>query len=289
MNERLFVRLPGDADFGPETTAPAATMRAFAVDRTLAGYVSQVMAYRETFAPGEEAIERVLPDGAVRLIFDLGDAPSTEAGLSARVRVAGASTSPVVLRLSGRMEGLSVALQPGAAAALLGLPAGELEGLAVPLADIWGADGRRLAQEIARAPNENRRATLVMDALRARALAADASKHRAAARAARLVGEAGGALSLRATADAIGLGERRLQQLFFEHVGVSFRSFTRLARMHACLRMLRPAGPVRWADLAAEAGFSDQSHLANEFRSLCGLSPSLFLRQRIAGTSKTAA
>jgi AraC-like DNA-binding protein len=43
-----------------------------------------------------------------------------------------------------------------------------------------------------------------------------------------------------------------------------------------------------WAAVAADAGFYDQSHLANEFRALCGLTPTAFLQHTVSGSSKTA-
>ena len=42
-----------------------------------------------------------------------------------------------------------------------------------------------------------------------------------------------------------------------------------------------PDGSVPWASIAADCGFSDQSHLINEFRMLCGLTPAQFV-QRVA-------
>lgn len=283
MKERLFLRLADDSTCGPETTVPAATLRAFPVSAPLRGHVSQVLAYRETLPAGETVTERVLPDGAVRLMFDFADSP---AGGPA-VRVAGASTSPTVLQLSGRMEGLSVALQPGAAAALLGLPAGEIEGQALPLQALWGTEVSTLAAQMAEAGSDAARAALLMAALQRR-LARDASLHQQRAHhAARLVAGAQGRLSLRQAAAAVNVGERRLQQLFFEHVGLSFRAWARLSRLHACLRLIRQQAAPAWAEVAVDAGFYDQAHLANEFRALCGLSPTLFLRRGIAQSSKT--
>lgn len=94
----------------------------------------------------------------------------------------------------------------------------------------------------------------------------------------------------RDVAQAVGIGERRLQQIFRAEVSMSPKAWGRLARLHACLRALRggPAVP-HWASLAADGGFYDQAHLANEFRALCGLSPSEFLQCRIAHSSKTQA
>jgi transcriptional regulator GlxA family with amidase domain len=70
-------------------------------------------------------------------------------------------------------------------------------------------------------------------------------------------------------------------------VGISFRAWARLSRLHACLRLIRQQPAPAWADVAADAGFYDQAHLANEFRALCGLSPTLFLQRGIAQSSKT--
>jgi methylphosphotriester-DNA--protein-cysteine methyltransferase len=253
------------------------------VSAPLHGHVSQVLAYRETLPVGQTVTERVLPDGAVRLMFDFADSPSN----GPSVRVAGASTSPTILRLSGRLEGLSVALQPGAAAAVLGMPAGEIEGHALPLRAIWGIEVPALASRMAEAGSDAERAALLMAALQRR-LATSASQHQQRAhRAARLVAGAQGRLSLRQAAAAVNIGERRLQQLFFEHVGLSFRAWTRLSRLHACLRLIRQQATPAWVEVAVDAGFYDQAHLANEFRALCGLSPTLFLQRGLAQSSKT--
>ncbi|HUG25993.1 SDR family oxidoreductase [Piscinibacter sp.] len=42
-------------------------------------------------------------------------------------------------------------------------------------------------------------------------------------------------------------------------------------------------------DLAVDSGFYDQSHLVNEFRALCGLTPTEFLARSASGSSKTGA
>ncbi|KWT82727.1 MULTISPECIES: helix-turn-helix domain-containing protein [unclassified Variovorax] len=40
--------------------------------------------------------------------------------------------------------------------------------------------------------------------------------------------------------------------------------------------------------MAVDHGYYDQSHLANEFRALCGLTPTEFLGRTVSGSSKTA-
>lgn len=286
-SERLFVRLEGDGAQGPEGTVPAATLRALPVRPELRGYIGNVLSYREVFAPGDEVLERVLPDGASRLVFNLGDAPAVGAAPSARMEAVGASCAPVVVRLRGEVHGLSLTLRVGAAAALLGVPAGELTESAAPLEALWGARGVETLERLAESGDDERRAALLQELLVHRMALADASACRAARRAVELIRASDGQLSVRALAAELGVGERRLQQLFHAHVGLAPRALSRLARLESCLRVLRACRAPRWAELAQRAGFYDQSHLANEFRALCGMTPREFLGRRASGSSKT--
>jgi AraC-like DNA-binding protein len=287
-SERLFVRLAEDGAQGPEGTVPPAALRALPVRPELRGYVGNVLSYREAFAPGDEVLERVLPDGASRLVFNLGDAPAVGAASAARMEAIGASCTPVVVRLSGDVHGLSLTLRVGAAAALLGVPAGELTEATAPLETLWGADGTETLERLAEPGDDGRRAALLQELLVRRMARADVSTCRTAARAVELIRAADGRRSVRELAAELGVGERRLQQLFHAHVGLSPRALSRLARLEGCLRALRACHEPRWAELAQRAGFYDQSHLANEFRALCGMTPREFLGRRASGSSKTA-
>jgi AraC-like DNA-binding protein len=290
MAERLFLRLDDDPLHGPESGVPAGTLRAFPVGAALRGHVSHILLYRETFADGHEVRERVLPDGAVRLVFNLGDAPSAGEGEGLAVEAIGVSAAPVVVRMRRKVEGLSVTLRPGAAAALLGLPVGEIGGSAVHLDALWQGEGTELLGRMAEAPDDAARVTLLHAVLqrRLRDSSAAAGNTAAAMHAAQLIAASDGRRSLREVATTVGVGERRLQQLFHAHVGLSPRAWSRLARMHGCLRALRLQSSPAWADVALESGFYDQSHMANEFRALCGVTPTEFMGHAVSGSSKTA-
>lgn len=286
MSERLFLRLEEDPVHGPESSAPEGTVQAFAVRPSLRSSVSHILSYRETLPDDVEVCERVLPDGAVRLVFDLGDATRSGAAARAPALAIGASTSAAVVTMRGRSEGLSIGLRPGAAAALLGVPAGELANAVVPLRDLWRGEATDLLDRIAAAPDDAARVSRVQACLERRLGGHEPS--RAATHGARLVAASGGRLALRDLAAELGLGERRLQQLFHAHVGLSPRAWSRLARMHDCLRSLRRSAAPAWASVAVDHGFYDQAHLVNEFRALCGITPAELFRRTISGSSKTA-
>jgi AraC-like DNA-binding protein len=286
--QRLFLRLDEDTTHGPESRVPAETLRALGVGVALRRHVAHILLYREAIPPGGEIVERVVPDGAVRLVFNFGDTPSVGRIAGHAFEAIGASTRPTVLSLRRQVEGLSVTLRPGAAAAVLGVPAGELAGTAVPLEDLWPGSGLDVLRRMAEPAGNAARMAALHAALQQRLQCAKTDLNPVAAQAVRLIAESGGRCAVREIAAAVGVGERRLQQLFHLHVGLSPRALSRLARLHHCLRLLRRPQRPAWADVAAESGFFDQSHLANEFRALVGLTPSEFFGHAASASSKTA-
>lgn len=287
MDERVFLRLPGDP---PEDSAAALTegarLRHYEVEASLRPWVAELMHCEETLPDGLECTERVLPDGHLRLVAHLGEVPEG----TPRLLAIGASVSPVLLRLRGRMVGWSVTLRPGAAQALLGAAAAELPAEGLALDALHGAPARRLIDALATATSPAQGATRWQKALHEMLQPPSRRDEHGlalAAAARRDIERRGGAVRLGELASTLGVGERRLQQLFRAHVGLPPRSVARLVRLQACLRAVRAVPSVRWAELAADAGFSDQSHLVNEFQALCGLTPGEFLRRGVSRSSKT--
>jgi AraC-like DNA-binding protein len=287
MTERLFLRLQEDLTQGPESTAPAGTLRSLPVPAALRQQVAHGLMYRETFADGVEVSERVLPDGAVRLVLDLATPPSAT-GEATGALIIGASSSAAMVRLQGRMHGLSITLLPGATMALFGLPAGELTGTAVPLRELLREDAAALGERLGAAPHTQARVDVLWSLLLQRLQKRPTTDAAQVARAVSLITASGERARLRDVADAVGVGERRLQQLFHTHVGLSPRTMGRLSRLHHLLRTLRGQPTDGWAALAVDTGFYDQSHLVNEFQSLCGVTPTEFIRHTVSGSSKTA-
>ncbi|MGV3492747.1 MAG: AraC family transcriptional regulator [Ramlibacter sp.] len=287
MTERLFVRLDDDPLYAPETSVPPGTLHEFDVPADLRAWVAHVIAYEEEFAAGEEVKERVLPDGSMHLLFELQDGPVPS-------RVAGPSIRPAQLTLRGRVEGLSLRLRPGAAAALFGVSAHDLAERAVAWDALVAPRHRSLPDQLREAPRGEARLAVLAQALRAMRREVDrqrvASLDKAHAAAQWMRGP--DRLPVHAAAARVGVSERRLQQIFQQHLGLTPGAWRRLARMHDCLRQLRRlrgGPPAPWASIAADCGFSDQSHLVNEFQGLCGLTPVQFLQRVASGSSKTAA
>jgi AraC-like DNA-binding protein len=83
-------------------------------------------------------------------------------------------------------------------------------------------------------------------------------------------------------ADELGVSHTRLDREFTRVAGLSPRSLARLLRMRRLLEAIDVRGGVAWADLAADYGWFDQSHLIRDFRRHTGVSPTDYLRAQVA-------
>jgi AraC-like DNA-binding protein len=205
----------------------------------------------------------VIPDGCVDLIW-LGDR-----GLV----VAGADTGP---RLSGPIPGpvCGIRLRPGAAGAVLGLPAAELRDQLVPVEHVWQRSGPELAATMAEADTE-RRLAILTEAVLLRRRPPDP----VVVSAARLLATPGSRVS--ATAADLGLSERQLNRRLLHAVGYGPKTLARVARLRRLIAATDDSLSLR----ALVAGYASQAHMNEEVLRLTGSTPREFLK----GATLTAA
>lgn len=72
------------------------------------------------------------------------------------------------------------------------------------------------------------------------------------------------------------ISERRLHTLFTTGTGLSPKHFARIVR----IRTVLGADAGQWSDIAAAAGYYDQSHMTAEFRHFMGVPPAAFTAGR---------
>ncbi|MFJ9894603.1 helix-turn-helix domain-containing protein [Streptomyces sp. NPDC091280] len=171
-------------------------------------------------------------------------------------------------------------LTPGTARPLLGVPAVELVGRALPLDELPGPVARQLAVELRGLAPEAAVARLA-EVVPARLTAvADGARTE-------LVRAGVDAMSLRtghlpgpvpAVARELAVSERQLRKLFAEGVGLSPKHYARINRVRA---VVAHATELSWAELAAVTGYYDQSHMTSDFRALMGVPPRSYFTGRL--------
>jgi AraC-like DNA-binding protein len=227
-------------------------------------------------APGEPTREVMLPTGMTHVVFRLTDDPLrtfSDAGTREQTFrgavVGGARAGVYVREIGGPVSAVGAMLEAGAASLLFGVPADELAGRHVELEDLWGGEVVSLRDRLGEAATLDAR----LDLLEA-ALAAHLPKLRALhpAVAHGLSRISAGAAVGDVVADT-GYSHRHFVALFRSAVGFAPRTFTRLLRLQKVLAIFsaRPKEPL--AQVALEAGYSDQAHLTREFGELTTMTP----------------
>ncbi|HEX6041229.1 helix-turn-helix domain-containing protein [Longimicrobium sp.] len=274
--ERMYLHTGDEALFWTTGDAPGGAFASVAPAAPLRGFVERIGIGREWVDPAHPLTERVLPDGGVHLVFNLGDAPAVPGTTPTACEALGARCAPSIIRMAGRVEQVTVTLRPGGMAALLGIPAAELSAADAPLDALWGPRAAEALERMADVPVGPARVAAMETVLAERLAAVAARPDAVAAEAVRRIEASRGRIRVRALAEGLGVSERRLEQVFHRHVGLSPKSVCRIARFRATVALLRRDPQRPWSDVAYSCGFYDQSHLVNEFQALAGLAPGDF-------------
>jgi AraC-like DNA-binding protein len=94
-----------------------------------------------------------------------------------------------------------------------------------------------------------------------------------------------GRIRVGALAREIGWSRKHLAERFSIEVGARPKTVGRILRFAGARRSIDAdirAGPMDWADLAADWGYADQAHLIREFRAMAGVTPADYV-QDVAG------
>lgn len=250
------------------------------VPAALRPYVTAIYAYA---MPDPRATHVGLPSTSAMLMLDLGTGmrltePGSPAERCLPSAAGGLHLQPVTIHQPGPSEGVMLDLTPAGARALLGCPASALSGRTHQLDDVIGPSATRLREQVATAPGWSGVALLLAWLMRRLPDSRPTTVGLGAT--ARILA---GAHDIPTLSRESGWSARYLSDQVRAETGVSPKSLMRLARFE---RTVAPvAAGHRLADVAAEHGYSDQAHLAREWRQLAGMSPSAW--RRVEGHTAT--
>jgi AraC-like DNA-binding protein len=195
----------------------------------------------------------------------------------ARVMISGQLTRAIFLTPSRGGRVFGIRFKPAGASALLRQPMSELRDELRPLNDVSRTLHRELMNAAERSASGGMASTQTFHDI-ANVIekhACDSSPLPMIDAAVASILNSDGETSIANVARECNLSERQLERLFRERVGVSPKMLSRLARFQRAL-----AGFDRernWADVAADAGYYDQSHLLHDFRRFAGETPAFLV------------
>jgi len=240
----------------PETGLTRFRLDRYAPSASVARFVDRYWVASWDLTGREPYTQRVLAHPVVNVVFTGGAAT-----------VHGPATEVTPRRLEGEGWALGVMFRPAGFRPFLGRPMSGIVDTALPVSEVFAGEefpgepgplmaavDRALADRLpeGRHPSEDTRDVVER-------VAADPTVV--------------GATALAANE---GVGVRLLQRRFADHVGLGPKTVIRRYRLYEAAERARRGAPPDWARLAAELGFSDQSHLTREFTAVIGVPPARY-------------
>jgi len=223
-------------------------------------------------------VVETLPHPSVHVVLE-------EHGRRRRAEVAGVGTGRFVRQLAGEGHVFGIKFRPGAFRVLLGAPMTNLTDRVVPIGEVLGREGKRMARAVFSAAEleakiaiaesflERCLSPLPLEIERVRDLVERMATDRSL-------------LRVEQAASALDVDLRTLQRRFRQYVGVSPKSVILRYRLHEAAERLKAPKPPSLAVLAAELGYADQAHFAREFKTVVGRTPRRFVAMEGDGASK---
>ncbi|QDU85271.1 transcriptional activator FtrA [Planctomycetes bacterium Pla163] len=232
------------------------------------------------------------PQGGVDLVFGFTGRTGFVGGGGQRasfadfgISVLGLQDGPCGVQLGTGLERFCVAFEPEGFARLVGLPLSDVVNRGRSVRDHVDDDLRALHERLGEAADDATRVALVdallVERLR-RSLDRRASDPRwPYARLEPLLRElrlSGGRRSLGELASAANVSGRTVQRWTRDVLGMGPKTYSRIVRFTAALKLMEEHPRLDWHDVLVRAGYYDQSHFIAEFRRFAGVTPLVFAR-----------
>jgi AraC-like DNA-binding protein len=216
--------------------------------------------------------DAILPDGRLEIIFHYGAAfnhhhANGTIERQARTLLAGQALAPVVLSHQGRAGVAAIRLRPAAAGAVLRFPVSETTGRIQDLEAVFPS-ARALRDRLEEARDDKERIEGLESWLDERALQDPRPEVEAGVA---MIVQSGGRADVATLASRAGIGVRRLERRFVDHVGLTPKQLARIVRLQRALRLVRSGDAL--ANVALACGYYDQSHMVLDFQRLAAVSP----------------
>ena len=245
----------------------------------LAGFVHEYWEVQGRLSPFREA---VLPNAYVEVMVNLGpthrvfEGPGT--GVWDRSWFSGLQERSIFIESLDGTHLVSIRMHPLGATQIFGLTAPRSANSILDLDALIGAEAATLRSSLLAAESPGVRFALLENFLRER-LTVVTPIPKFVSDAASQIEFAHGNVRVAELHEELAVSRKHLAVSFNRYVGVSAKAFARIHRFVWTLEQLRSSTEVEWSRIAAEAGYSDQSHLVRDFRRVGAASPTDYLRR----------
>jgi len=248
---------------------------------SLARYIECFWTLASTGQAASASAHRILPDGCCELVLNLADRfrevrDDGSSQLQPQMLLAGQMVRPLRILPTGRVEIIGVRFRPAGAAAFLGLPAKELTGAIVSLDSVCPRLHRLILDRVMGSASFTKQLR-ALETILCSQLGAGRPVRQSVEAAVKVIERTSGTLSVTRLQHIVGLGSRRLEREFERAVGLPPKMLCRILRFQKVFQAIERDDVRGWAAVAAECGYTDQSHLIRDFREFAGETPACLL------------
>lgn len=249
----------------------------------LSPYVKQYWGLENCLKPGEEHVQRIVPNGLMDLTFYLGERPvllnHQQESMESTV-LAGHCNSSYDLCVTGNMRLFSVSLRPLGASMFFNLPMSELYGCIVPLRFLIKNRVEQLEGQLFEA-NDFQEQIWIVECFLTELLAKknDDFGQQRLKESIGLINRNRGLVEVEKLAASACWSRKQFERNFQELVGTSPKQFMRIVRFQHTIHYKANHPDTKLTDLAYACGFFDQSHMISEFRDFSGITPRQFFTE----------
>ena len=243
--------------------------------------------------------ERILPNGLTQVIVNLARdylLDRLEDGHEQRsspTLIVGARSTYEIVSTSDMADLIGIVFDPAGFPLFASDAAHLFSNRSVDLEQVWGTRARSLRDQLRELSTPQERLCclerFLAQTFAGRMLTPQPVHHCAVQYALRRFASAPSVTTVRDVARGTGWSERRFSQIFREQVGLSPKVWCRVQRFQRAVKQLHAGVEVRWAKLALESGYYDQSHFANEFRAFSGVDITTYSGNRTLWANHIAA
>jgi AraC-like DNA-binding protein len=205
--------------------------------------------------------QRVMPYPNTHLVFEAG-----------RTAVHGVVRGAFDRVVTGAGRVLGVRFKPGGLRPFVGQPLSAFTDATIPADGILGIDASEAEARVLSEPDDAAMIA-VAESMLARALPEPDSQALIAAQVVAAAATEHGPVNVGELSSKVGIGERSLQRLFSNYVGVAPKWVLQRFRLQEAISALSRQAPADLAGMAHALGFFDQAHFTREFSKLVGQSP----------------
>jgi AraC-like DNA-binding protein len=228
--------------------------------------------------------EALIPDGCIELIFNLGTPyrrydPENNAALLKHSHIVGERDRYFLIEQTRAVHLIAARFKPGGLYPFVRFPIAEVTNQTVDLDLIFGSQVKELECRLFEARSHKKKIDILQQAL-LRLLKTPNLNPPIINAAVRLIQQQRGNISVDDLSRELGVNYKYLERQFLRIIGLTPKSYSRIARFQNVMQALRYAAFHAWPSLALDCGYYDQAHFIKEFKAFTGATPSEFIARQ---------